>query len=279
MKSVTLLLIGLLAAALSFTAYSTEAAHDPSRPLIEATRKLIQQGKVVDALRNLAILEKQSANNPEARFAIGEIFQELGALRAAQLQRVAPESAAAHELLGQSFESQGKLEDALAEYRRAVEKNPAAPGLHFLIGNVDWKLKEADAAQAELKQELKLNPHHAMANLRMGQIVLETQRDEPLRAVVFLREAATDARSSLEAHRELGKALRLAHKFPEAVHELQLVASQRPNDDSVHAQLAALYKDLGDRERARQEIAIHARILSERSQASQKLRASHPPQF
>ena len=216
-------------------------------------------------------------SNPETEFALGEIFQELAALRAEQLRRAAPDSAAAHELLGKSLESQGKLDEALAEYRHALEKSPTAPGLRFLLANVNWKLRNLDAAQTELKEELQLNPHDALANLRMGQILLETQRDHPMSAVTFLREAAADAQSSLEAHRELGKALRLAHRYPDAVKELQLVASQRPNDDSVHAQLAALYKDLGDRERARQEIAIHARILRERLQASQKFRAEHAP--
>jgi Flp pilus assembly protein TadD len=197
----------------------------------------------------------------------------LAALRAEQLQRVAPDSAAAHELLGKSLEAQGKLNEALAEYRKALEKGPTTPGLHFLAGNLEWKLKNLDAAEAELLDELKLDPHHAMANLRMGQIVLETQRDQPWRAVAYLTEATADEKSLLEAHRELGKALRLSHKLPEALKQLQFVESQRPNDVLVHAQLAAVYKDLGDRERARQEIEIHARILRQRLEASQRMRA------
>ena len=113
-------------------------------------------------------IERRFPDNPEAKFAAGEIFQELAALRAEQLQRVAPDSAAAHELLGKSLEARGKLNEALAEYRKALEKGPATPGLHFLAGNLEWKLKNFDAAEAELLDELKLNPHHAMANLQNG---------------------------------------------------------------------------------------------------------------
>lgn len=240
---------------------------------IGTARELIRQGKIVDALQNLENLEKLNRDDPETKFAVGEMLQELAALRAEQLQRVAPDSAAAHELLGKSLESRGKLTEALVEYRHALEKAPTAPGLHFLVGNVEWKLKNLSTAETELKQELKLNPHHAMANLRMGQIVLDTQRDEPSRAVAYLQEATANANSSLEAHRELGKALRLDHKFQEAVKEFQAVESQRPNDGSVHAQLAAVYKDMGDVERARQELEIHRRILKERLQASEKMRA------
>jgi Flp pilus assembly protein TadD len=273
----TLLVMSLLAGTIKSETPSMSSADGSLEAMVEATRELIRKGNTVAALQNLSIIESRGSDDPEAKFAMGEIFQELAALRAEQLQRVAPESAAAHELLGKSLESQGKLNEALAEYRRALDKGRVTPGLHFLIGNVNWKLRNLDAAQAELGEELKLNPHHATANLRMGQIVLDTQRDEPMRAVAFLREAVASPQSSLQAHRELGKALRLAHKFPEAMRELQFVESKAPNDDTVHAQLAALYKETGDRERARQEIEIHARILRERLQASQKAHAEQAP--
>lgn len=273
----TLLVMSFVAGAIKSETPSMSSDDASLEALVEATRELIRKGNIVAALQNLSIIESRGSDDPEAKFAMGEIFQELAALRAEQLQRVAPESAAAHELLGKSLESQGKLNEALAEYRRALDKGPATPGRHFLIGNVNWKLRNFDAAQAELGEELKLNPHHATANLRMGQIVLDTQRDEPMRAVAFLREAVAGPQSSLQAHRELGKALRLAHEFPEAMRELQFVESKAPNDDTVHAQLAALYKETGDRERARQEIEIHARILRERLQASQKAHAEQAP--
>jgi tetratricopeptide (TPR) repeat protein len=268
----TLLFVSFVAVASTLQAAPARASDRSLAAGIKATRELIRQGKVVGALQNLEAIGRRYPDDPEAKLAIGEVFQELAALRAEQLQRVAPDSAAAHELLGKSLESRGKLTEASAEYRRALEKGPAIPGLHFLIGNLEWKLKNFNAAEPELLDELKLNPHHAKANLRMGQIVLATESDQPLRAVAYLKEATADDITSLEAHRELGKALRLSHKFQEALKELQFVAAQRPNDNLVHAQLAAVYKDMGDRDRARQEIEIHARILRQRREASQRMR-------
>ncbi len=251
---------------------SRARADDTIAALVDRAREQAQGGKIVESLKLLEQLEKRSEHDPEAKLALGEMLQELAAMRAEQLQRVAPESAAAHELLGKSLESRGKLDDALAQYRLALTKAPEAPGVHFLIGNVEWKQRNLEAAEAELRAELKLNPHHAMANLRMGQIALDVQRDEPMRAVAYLQAATTDAQSSLEAHRELGKALRLAHRYSEAVKELQLVEQRAPSDESIHAQLSALYKETGDKERARQEIELHARILRAKLQASQKAR-------
>ncbi|MCU1292946.1 MAG: hypothetical protein JWP08_1796 [Bryobacterales bacterium] len=247
------------------------------RKLVETTRGLIREGKILDALHQLSSLDKEDGDDPEAKLALGELFQELAAVRAEQLQQVAPDSAAAHELLGKSFEARGQLAEALSEYEHARNSNPKQPGLNFLLGNVEWKLRNAEAAELHLRNELELNPHHAMANLRLGQILLVTERDKPDRAIAYLREAAADAASSLEAHRELGKALRISHQFSEAVKELKLVEQQRPNDESVHAQLAALYRDLGDTQQARAEMELHARILRERLQASQDMHSQHAP--
>jgi Flp pilus assembly protein TadD len=253
----------------------TQSTANSTDPVAAQARELISQGKIANALNIISDLQKRGSSDPEAEFAAGEILQELAALRAEQLQRVAPDSAAAHELLGKSFEAQGKLEEALTEYRRASEKAPAERGLHFMTGNVNWKLKKIEDAQLELGEELKMNPHHAMANLRMGEILLDTQRESPSQAVLYLREAVAGAPASLEAHREFGKALRLAHQYPEAEKEFRLVESRAPNDPTVHAQLAALYKEMGEREKARAEIMIHARILREKLEASQK---AHTPQ-
>jgi len=269
----------LIAVALAVTGgqqHQTQSS-DSVDAIAAQARDLIHQGKITEALSRVATLEKRGVSDPEAELAAGEILQELAALRAEQLQRVAPDSAEAHELLGKSFEAQGKLDEALAEYRRASEKAPAKPGLHFLVGNVDWKLKKIEDAQHEFREELKLNPHHPMANLRMGQILLETQRDTPAQAIHYLREAVAGAPDSLEAHREFGKALRLAHQYPDAEKELRLVESRAPKDPIVHAQLAALYKEMGEHEKAREEITIHARILREKLEASQKARNQQNP--
>lgn len=254
-----------------------ESRADSVDAIASQARELIHKGKITDALARVSVLQKRGSTDAEAEFAAGEILQELAALRAEQLQRVAPDSAEAHELLGKSLEAQGKLEEAFIQYRQALQKAPARPGLNFLTGNVEWKLRKFEDAQHDFREELKINPHHAMANLRMGQILLDARRDTPAEAIPYLQEAVAGAPASLEAHREFGKALRLAHQYPEAEKELRIVALRAPNDPTVHAQLAALYKEMGEQEKAREEIKLHAKILRDRLEASQKARAQQSP--
>jgi Flp pilus assembly protein TadD len=127
-------------------------------------------------------------------------------------------------------------------------------------------------ARPALESELKLNPDHALANLRLGQLLLVTDADAPQRAIRYLRKAIADSHTGLEAHRELGKALRLAGKYQEAFQELELVVRQKPDDELVHAQLAALYRNQGDAQHARKELEIQRQILQRKRETSLKAR-------
>jgi hypothetical protein len=51
-----------------------------------------------------------------------------------------------------------------------------------------------------------------------------------------------------------------------------LVATRSPGDDSIHAQLAAVYKGMGDPAHAVAELKIHREILEKKRAAA--LRAS-----
>jgi tetratricopeptide (TPR) repeat protein len=230
---------------------------------IDSARALIDEGKVVEALKQIEALEKESSRNPKLQLQLGEMLQELAASRAERLQRLAPNSPQAHELLGKSYEAHQKLAEALGEYTRAVEKSPQLPGLHFLIGNVYWKLGELDQAKSALEQELKLNPNHTLASLRLGQVLLRMDETAPLKAIPYLQRALSDPQASLQAHRELGKAFRLAGRQQEALHELMLVAERIPDDNMIHAQLAAVYRAMGDAGAARHEMELHSRILQQ----------------
>jgi tetratricopeptide (TPR) repeat protein len=232
------------------------------------SRTLVSEDKVPEALRQLGLLLEFHAGNPEAEFQAGQLLQDLAESRFARLQKLAPGSAETHELLGKVYEARGKLKQALAEYRLALERDPSGPGLHFLVGNIYWKLGEFDAALPELQAELRLNPNHSMANHRVGHIYVS--RHAPAEAIPYLERAIGGAPDFIEAHRDLGKAFRLEGRYREALAELRFVAEQRPDDTTVHAQLAAVYRALGDSARAREELKLHEQILEKRRQAAQR---------
>jgi tetratricopeptide (TPR) repeat protein len=235
---------------------------------IYLARALIQEERVPEALREVRILLERFPADPEAQFQAGRLLQELAGSRFARLQRLAPDAAGTHELLGKYYEAQGRLQEALTEYRLALERNPEGRGLHFFAGNVYWKLRKFDEALRELQAELALNPNHTLANHRVGHIYVS--RREAGEAIPYLQRALGGDSSFLEAHRDLGRAFRMLERWEEALREFQFVAERRPEDDTIHAQLAAVYKALGDKKRAAAELEMHERILRKRLEAAQR---------
>ena len=244
---------------------------------VDSIRSLLKSGHTLEALHEIENLRKQAGDNPEIQLEIGKIFQELAASRAERLEQVAPESPQAYELIGKSFESHDKIPEALAQYKLAAQKDPTLPGIHFLIGNLYWKQRDLNAAVPELDAELQLNPNHNLANLRRGEILLTTDADHPDKAVPYLRKAVSDPHANLEAHRELGKALRMAGHYEEARKELQFVAERQPQDSKIHAQLAALYRATGNPEAAKKEMETQRQILQQQREASLQLHQEQPP--
>ncbi len=224
-------------------------------------RTLVELGRIPEAL---AEIDRALAGqpDPEIQFQAGSIVRDLAEQRFADLERLAPDSAAVRELTARHFEQQGKLPEALREYRAAIAKEPGRPGLHYEAGNILWRMRELDAATEELQAELTRTPHHGMANLRLGQVFLN--RNQAPQAVVFLEQAVEAMSESTDARRELGKAYRSLGRTAEARRKWEAVAKARPDDDQVHYLLGNLYRQLGDGDRARRELNRHREILERR---------------
>jgi Tetratricopeptide repeat. len=235
-------------------------AKDPDARLYLA-RTLMEQGRVPEALAEIESV-LASAQDAETRFRIGEILRELGERRLARLQAIAPNSAAVKEMSGNELARRGRLAEALAMYRAAQQLQPARPGLHYRIGEILWRQRELDSAEAELIAELKRTPHHSMANLRLGQVLLA--KDQADKALPYLEQAVRAMPEAYDARRELGKAYRKVNRLEDARREWEVVANGRPEDDQVHYLLGRLYHEQGKTVEAERELKKHATILNKR---------------
>jgi tetratricopeptide (TPR) repeat protein len=251
-----------------FLAQATQSPVATVREQLDRVRELINSGKTPAALKQLRQMLDSHPGDPEAQFEAGSVLEELAGRTFKRMEQLAADSAETHELLGRYYEAQGKLPEALVEYRVALRANSHAPGLHFLAGNVLWKQRDFDAALPDLETELRINPNHSMANHRIGNIYMT--RDQTARALPYLKKAVRGEPSFLEGRRDLGKAYRLTGRFSEALEQLTFVAENRPGDESVHAQLAAVYRALGNTDKAMAELKLHREILRKRSEAAQK---------
>jgi len=230
-------------------------------------RTLVELRHIPEAL---AEVERALTGNaaPEVLFQAGRIVRDLAEHRFAELERIAPNSAPLHELAGGRFERKGDLARSLQEYRAATALDSRRPGVHYLIGNILWKMRELDAAAEELTAELAASPHHTMANLRMGQVLVARSEEEL--AVPYLERAVSASPESVVARRELGKAYGKTGRKAEARRQWEAVAKAQPEDDQIHYLLGNLYRELGEASLAKQELAKHREILERRRMLAEK---------
>jgi tetratricopeptide (TPR) repeat protein len=163
-----------------------------------------------------------------------------------------PASFRVNQLSAEIFEIQGKYSEAVAEFRKAIEKNPAALNLHFRLGRAllmeSHSAASLDAARQEFENELKLNPSDAAAEYQIGQILLAQQKPEEAKKR-YERAVALNPKFG-EALLALGK-LRLDEKrFPESIALLQQAADLLPKSEAVHYALMIAYRNSGKTEEA-----------------------------
>ena len=121
--------------------------------------------------------------------------------RALQLQ---PDHAEAHNNLGNALQDQGKLDEAVACYRRALQLKPDFAEAHNNLGVALQEQGKLDEAVACYRRALELEPDYAEAHYNLGNVLLDQGKlDE---AVACYRRALELKPDLAEAHNNLGNA-------------------------------------------------------------------------
>jgi serine/threonine-protein kinase len=130
-----------------------------------------------------------------------------------------PRSLAAHNNLGVALRDQGKLQEAIAEFRAALHLKPDYAGVHNNLGVALSDQGKLDEAITEFREALRHNSNDSMAHNNLG-VALKNQGklDE---AITEFREALRHNLNNLQAHANLGTAHRSQGDFAEAIAELR----------------------------------------------------------
>jgi tetratricopeptide (TPR) repeat protein len=166
-----------------------------------------------------------------------------------------PSSYRVHELSAEIFEVQHQYEDAVGEYRKAIEQNPAAPDLHFRLGRAILLEKhDTDSlkrAEEEFRAELRISPEDSACEFQLGQIAaVEGNRDA---AASHFKEALELTPDFVQALIALGKLETTNKNFDGAIAHLQRAVELQPANETAHYALLTAYRDSGDLEKAKLE--------------------------
>ena len=167
-----------------------------------------------------------------------------------------PDYAEAHNNLGNALKDQGKLDEAVACYRRALELKPDYAEAHNNLGNALKDQGKLDEAVACYRRALELKPDYAEAHNNLG-VALKDQGklDE---AVACYRRALELKPDYAEAHNNLGNAFKDQGKLDEAVACYRRALELKPDFAEAHNNLGNALKDQGKLDEA---VACYRRAL------------------
>ena len=84
-----------------------------------------------------------------------------------------PESARAHQILGETYAVLHNTDGAEKEYREALRLRPETPGVHLELGELYAGVSQWGKAETEFRSEAKLQPGDAEAAFWLGNSLLQ----------------------------------------------------------------------------------------------------------
>jgi tetratricopeptide (TPR) repeat protein len=218
---------------------------------VEAARGRFQEAYT--GFRKALDLDPRSA---DALYYVGITAGVLAQAEYERLFALAPGSARAHQLLGQSYQAQGRTAEAEAELKAALEAGPPTAEVQTALGDIARRSRlDFAGARTYYSRAIELAPGSYEALYGIG--VCDSYAGEHARAIESFRRALRIAPSSAPARLALGISLLQTGEAAAAVTELERAAKLEPRMRQAYYQLGRAYQILG---RSQEAEAAFARV-------------------
>jgi tetratricopeptide (TPR) repeat protein len=211
--------------------------------------------------------------DPEALYHAGRLFANYAYLSTVKLSEVAPDSLWLHLAAGEAYESQGRLDAAIREYKEVLSIQTNRPGVHYRIGrallarakqSTDDAVSEPEALR-EFEQELRLDPTNANAAYEAGEIHRKSARFD--RAAELFSQAVKYYPDFVEALIALGRTLVSLGKAEQALAPLGKAVTLDASNEVAWFQLAQAQRALGNAAEQQKAVAEFQRLRDLKRQA------------
>ena len=172
-----------------------------------------------------------------------------------ELVEASPQDAAKNGELAMLLQAHSQFEHAEAFYRRAQRFAPAVMKWTYYLGIVQQRQAKHEDAVASFRAALQMEPGYGPARLHLAESLLDLgQLDESGK----LYQAVVDSNPEIaEAHFGLGRVLTAKGDAAASVQPLQRACELGPRFGAAHYALALAYRDLGESEKAKQQLALY----------------------
>jgi tetratricopeptide (TPR) repeat protein len=166
-----------------------------------------------------------------------------------------PQDAERNGRLGMLLYANEQYELAAACFERAHGFSPGAGPWAYYLGRAQVYLARSDAAAASLREALRLRPEYLPARLMLAKSLLDGGHAEESR--VLYQSLVSEVPETAEAHYGLGRIAAARGDLASAVEQLQKACALFPGFGAAHFALARAYRDLGETEKAREQLALY----------------------
>ncbi len=211
---------------------------------------LVAAGQPEKAVERLEEAHRAAPDDAEVTYALAT-----GYLRVKKAAAAAPlfaaiaaarPGAATHVLIGRAYRDADEYERARAELQSALRLDPQARHAHYYLGTALVQhlddVSGLDAAIAEFRAELKVNPGDPLSTLQLGMALVETR--QPEEALPLLERAAA-ANPEARAFYYLGRSQLALQRATDAVASLKHALELTQQQPATDAQLGSLHNQLG----------------------------------
>ncbi len=231
----------------------------------------IETGQYQEAVANLSAALVKRPNDPDLLYYLGRASGLLSKRAIDTLLSAYPDSARAHQAMGENYFVLRQMPQAEQEYREALHQRPDIPGLQMELGLVYAGAAQWDKSEEAFRAEAKRQPGNAEAAYRLGSALLQQGKVHEARAEL---ERADKLQPDMpETLYSLGKAASLDADFKLAEKSwTRVIALEKETSlaAQAHFALAALYRRQGKTAEAQHEMQefkrLQSRIEAPRSQ-------------
>jgi len=133
----------------------------------------------------------------------------------------------AYNCLGLAFREDGKLDDAIAAFQKAVEINPNCSDAHSNLGLVLLPKGRVDEAIDHCRKALAIRSDYKETHINLGNALV--QKDRMDEAITEYREALHLDPDYAEAHNDLANALLAKGQVDEAINQYHIALEIKPD--------------------------------------------------
>jgi tetratricopeptide (TPR) repeat protein len=134
-----------------------------------------------------------------------------------------------HNNLGAALMQKGQMDEAAAQFQKALEINPNYAQALYNLGNALMRKGQVDEAMIQYQKALKINPNFAEIHYNLGLAL--TQKGRLDEAMAQFQKAVEIKFNFTEAHYILGNILLQKGRADEAINQYQIVLAINPNYD------------------------------------------------